>query len=116
MLDTLSNGRPVYSFMGYTSAQKLGSYGPVFEQAIKGFGPVTDPRILQVQPGRLQVVRADRPGPFRSFIPQRLPPGLTGEDLAILNQVRLDESIPAGASLKLPRTDGVTRQPMISGR
>jgi predicted Zn-dependent protease len=96
------NGR-VYSFMGYTSAQRLDSFGRLFQSAMEGFAPLTDARHLNVQPARITVVEVKRPAAFRSFVPERLAPGLTPEDLAILNQVGLDDVIQAGARLKLPR-------------
>ena len=46
---------------------------------------------------------AEKSAPFRSFLPRQLPPGLTPLDLAILNQVELDEPVPRGKKLKLPR-------------
>lgn len=96
----------VYSFLGYTSAQKFDVYSRLFQQAAQEFSPLTDSRLLNVQPARLAIVQANRSAPFRSFLPARLPAGVTAEDLAILNQVQLDQQVPSGTRLKLPRQTG----------
>jgi len=96
------NGR-VFSFLGYTDAQRLGNFRTFFDHVMRGFAPLRDERLLSVQPTRLTTVETRRSGPFRSFLPERLPPGLSAEDFAILNQARLDENIPVGVKLKLPR-------------
>ena len=93
----------VYSFLGYTGAQTLGAYAKLFQNTIEGFSSVTDPRILGIQPARISIIEVQRSGPFRTFLPDNFPPWLSAADLAILNQVQLDETIPAGAKLKLPR-------------
>jgi predicted Zn-dependent protease len=99
----IEQGGRVYSFMGYTAAAKLAAQRELFERIIGGFAPLTESRLVNAQPARLTIFETRRSGPFSSFLPERLPGGLSAEDLAILNQVRLDENIPAGTKLKLPR-------------
>jgi predicted Zn-dependent protease len=93
----------VYSFLGYSSAANFPTYLPVFQQTGESFQPVRDSQILEVEPVRLAIVAADRNAPFHEFLPEQLPVGFDPLDLAILNQVELDESIPQGKRLKLPR-------------
>jgi hypothetical protein len=50
----------------------------------------------------LRLVRADRGGPFASFVPTSLPASLTPEAVAIMNQVQLAENIAPGRLLKIP--------------
>jgi len=97
------NGR-VYSFRGMTSAQRLSSYTPQFQRAITGFNRVTDSDVVSVRPSRLAVVTADRTAPFASFLPTSDVPGMTAQDIAILNQVEMSQTIPAGKKIKLPRS------------
>lgn len=93
----------VYSFIGYTLADRFSQYRQAFLQTMQGFDDVTDSDILNVQPMRLEVHRAQQSAPFRTFVPNALPENMTPEDLAILNQVELDTRIEAGRRLKLPR-------------
>ena len=93
----------VWAFLGYSSAQAYGNYNDQFLRAMRGFQRLTDRRLLNVQPTRLQVVNAPRTSSFRSFLPANLPNDLSAEELAILNQVELDETIQQGTPIKLPR-------------
>lgn len=100
-------GGRVYSFLGYSSATNFKTYLSDFQQTAESFQPVRDLRILQVAPARLAIVTADKNAPFREFLPEQLPPGIHPLDLAILNQVELDEPIPIGKKLKLPGVHSV---------
>ena len=93
----------VYSFLSYAPAQVFPQQRSIFEQIAAGFRPLTDPAVLQVQPSRVRVVALDRERTFRELVPAVLPPGMTAEQLAVLNQVELEERLPAGTRLKLPQ-------------
>jgi predicted Zn-dependent protease len=92
----------VYHFIGYTGQQAFGSYRGVFLQTMQGFGEVQDSRILSRQPVRLALQSVPRPAPFQDLVPRNLPPPLTAQDVAILNQVDLKEQVSAGRILKVP--------------
>lgn len=92
----------VYSFLGYSARETFGQYEDTFLRTMRGFAPLTDPQILNVQPVRLEIVRAPRAAQFSSFVPAKLPRDLTPEDLAIMNQVSLGEQMPSGFMMKLP--------------
>lgn len=94
----------VYNFMGLTSASQLDNYSRQFQQVFRGFQRVTDSQILNVKPAQIALVRADRAAPFTSFLPTGTLAGMSPEDLAILNQVKLNEQVPAGTILKIPRS------------
>lgn len=98
----LQHDGKVYSFLGYAAAPNFEQYRHVFEQTPRGFATLTDPAVLQIEPTRLRVTMLDRPRTFRELLPAVLPPGLTAEDLAIMNQVELDQRLPAGRRVKLP--------------
>ncbi len=95
-------GGKVYSMLGYSSPQNFEQMRPTFESVAGGFSPLRDARVSNVQPVKLRVVRADQPAPFASFIPTSLPPKMTPESIAIMNQVSLNEKVPAGAPIKVP--------------
>jgi predicted Zn-dependent protease len=96
----------VYSLLGYTPAQVFEQLRPTFESVASGFSPLRDPSVMNVQPARLRLVRAERGGAFASFVPTSLPPELTAEEVAIMNQVQLNEAVPPGRILKVPDTTG----------
>lgn len=95
----------IYRFLNYTTDEKYETYGPRFRAITSGFRELTDSSILNIQPVRLQAVKTSRSGTFRSFLPTNLESfsiSVSPEDLAIMNQVGLDEQINAGTWLKLP--------------
>jgi predicted Zn-dependent protease len=93
----------VYHFIGYSAPQAFSTFQRVFLQTMQGFGEVQDPRILNRQPVRLALEGVSRPARFQDLIPRSLPAPFTPEDLAILNQVQLNDEIRPGRTIKLPR-------------
>ena len=94
----------VYRFQGLTTADRYDTYRNVFERTMEGFTRLTDPSILNIQPKRLTIRPASRTAAFRTFVDEgALPDEMSAEDLAIINQVGLDQQIEQGRPLKLPR-------------
>jgi len=93
----------VYQFQGLTTAQRYGTYRGTFEQSMTSFNRLTDSRILNVEPTRIAIRPAGRQASFASFINTgALPDGMTELDLAIINQLDLNETVPSTRPLKLP--------------
>ncbi len=90
-----------YEFTGITSQQGYSTYGRDFQTIMRSFRPLTDNRLLNVQPARIDLVSVQRATPFQQLVPNALPRDITALDLAIANQVELSETIPAGTRVKL---------------
>ncbi len=99
----IEHGGRVYRFLGYTAPADFAQYRTVFLQTMQGFRRVDDPRIVNREPVRLILEHVTKAGPFRSFLPAKLPPQFTPEEVATMNQVTLNQEIPAGTILKIPR-------------
>jgi hypothetical protein len=82
--------------------QQFAQYQETFLRTMRGLETLTDQRILGVQPFRIAVQSAPRTAPFRDLVPSQLPPGMTAQELAIMNQVELNQQIQQGTRLKLP--------------
>lgn len=93
----------VYQFICYTTADQFNSQMPNFENTTDGFAELDDRDILNIEPVRLEIEEAGQPGAFSSLLPDDLPMDITPEELAILNQVHLDDRIEDGSYLKIPR-------------
>jgi predicted Zn-dependent protease len=94
----------VYRFQGLAPADTYDAYRASFERTMEGFARLTDPDVLNIEPDRLTIRPASRTAPFRTFVEEdRLPDDLSADELAIINQVRLDETVEQGRPLKLPR-------------
>lgn len=92
----------VYQFIGYAPQQLFGSFRSAFLQTIRGFAEIQDARILGRQPVRLSLERVPRSARVRELIPRSLPAPFTPEEVAILNQVDLNQEISPGKILKTP--------------
>jgi predicted Zn-dependent protease len=104
-LYAIEYGGSIYRFLNYTTVEKYGIYSSSFSEITGGFRELTDSGILNIQPVRLQAVKTSRSGTFQSFLPTNLESfsmTISPEDVAIMNQVELDEQISAGTWLKLP--------------
>jgi hypothetical protein len=82
----------------------FGNFRGLFLQTMQGFGEVQDPRILNRQPVRLVLEPIRRAATVQNLIPRSLPAPLTPQDVAILNQVELNQDLGVGRILKIPAT------------
>lgn len=89
-----------YQVIGYSPAQKYAAYDPVFRQTLGSFAPVTDPKILNVQPNKVSVVSLPQSMTLAEFA-QRNPSAVPLAELAIVNQVEnTNAPLPAGTPVK----------------
>jgi predicted Zn-dependent protease len=93
----------VYHFLGYSAPQAFSMFQKEFMQTMQGFGELQDSRIMNKEPLRLGVERVSRQARFQDLVPKNLPAPLKPEDLAIMNQVQLNDEIQPGKTIKLPR-------------
>jgi predicted Zn-dependent protease len=93
----------VYHFLVYSAPQAFSMFQKVFLQSMQGFGELQDSRIVNREPVRLAVERVSRQARFQDVIPKNLPAPFTPEDLAIMNQVQLNDEIRPGRTIKLLR-------------
>ena len=59
--------KPDVPMLGYTSNSQFGRYATTFVQFLESFAPVSDSRILSIQPKRIDVVRVDRDQTLEQF-------------------------------------------------
>jgi predicted Zn-dependent protease len=89
-----------YQVIGYSPAQRYGAYDAVFRQSLGSFAPVTDQRVLNVQPNKVTVVTLPQQMSLAEFA-QRYPSTIPVAELAIVNQVEdPNKPLPAGTVLK----------------
>jgi predicted Zn-dependent protease len=96
----LSYGGVTYQLLTYGTAEAFRQNEDTFRQIVRSFGPLDDPKILNVQPPKIEIVKLDRAMSFAQFAQQR-PGGLSVERLAVLNQIEdPNATVPAGTLLK----------------
>ena len=91
----------VYTFHGYTSQAQFNKYSPVFYQTMGQFKPLNDPRKINVKPEKLILKRTQRQGTLRSALQQFGIPQDKMEQLAIMNEMQLNDTVPANTLLKV---------------
>lgn len=101
-LTALSYDDNIYRFLNYTTASQFAAYEDRFSSLPAGFGELTDPDILEIQPVQLRITRAAKTATFSEFLPSNLPMDIEPLDVAIINQVDLDQEIEEGTILKIP--------------
>lgn len=96
----LSYGGSTYQLVTYATSEAFEQNEATFRQIIKSFGPLDDPKILNLQPPKIEIVKLDRAMSFAQFAQQR-GSGLSVERLAVLNQIEdPNATVPAGTLLK----------------
>lgn len=101
-ISAVSYNGNVYRFLSYTSANQFNEYRGRFSSVSVGFDALSDKNILSIEPVRLQLTRARETTIFSNLLPKNMPMGIEAEDLAIINQVSLDERISRGTIVKIP--------------
>jgi predicted Zn-dependent protease len=112
LVSFVSFGGATWQLLGYTSAQGLPTYDPLFQQFMASLAPVSDPQVLNVQPARLALVKVDQPMTLQQFN-ERYPSSVPLEKVALINALKPGDSIPAGTTLKrvVGGTPGLTQEP-----
>jgi predicted Zn-dependent protease len=92
------NGQ-VFQLLAYGPSARWGARQAAAEGTLRSFSVLTDRAALDVQPHRIEIVRLDRGSSITDLRSRRASP-LTAEQLALLNQVRVADVIPAGQLVK----------------
>lgn len=95
-------GGNIYRFINYSAANQFSDFEPYFNETTSGFDALRDQQILNIEPVRLNVTQTSRRARFSELLPGSLPMEITAEEVAILNQVQLDDMIEAGTYIKIP--------------
>ena len=97
-------GGSVYQILGIAPQASYAQFRSDLQGTAQSFDRLTDSRILNRQPSRLDVTTTGRAATVQSLLSGKtLPLGITAEDVAIMNQVDLTETLPSGSMVKLPK-------------
>ena len=89
----------VYQILGYTMASNFRRYGDLLSSSIGTFSRVTDRRLLNVEPRRVDVVKVPNAMTLEEFN-RRYPSTVDLQTLAIINQVDGNGRFAAGQEVK----------------
>jgi predicted Zn-dependent protease len=92
-------GGRTYQIVGIAASQAANGHSEAFRDALRSFGPMTDARLLDVRPHRINIVRLGRATTFEDFN-RRYPSAVGAEEVALLNRVGGGSRLRAGGRMK----------------
>lgn len=93
------DGDHLYRLLGLASATGWERDARTLERSITSFRRVNERRLLDVEPARIELVDADRPMSLSEFA-RRYPSTISGDRLALINQLGPQEKLGAGELYK----------------
>ena len=97
----VQKGDKVYEFHGLAPENAFRSYQPVFQKTMGGFKQLTNKRMLNRKPFRIQVARAPGTGTVKQALKALGTPDRKLQAWAVMNGKTLDETVQAGTLLKI---------------
>jgi len=97
----IQKGEHIYVFHGLTEKADYAKYAPAFESTMGGFSSLSDPRRIDVEPHRLSIRSAPWNGTLREVLLSLGTPEERLEELSLINGKMLDQTVEAGARLKI---------------
>jgi predicted Zn-dependent protease len=88
-----------WGILGYSAADRFGSYSQAFGQSRSSFQRLTDPAALAAQPLRMRIVPAPRAMTLRQFNTE-LPSSISLPELALINGLEESAQLRAGQLVK----------------
>jgi predicted Zn-dependent protease len=96
----IAYGRRTYQLVGVAAGQTANGHAEAFRHSMSSFAAVTDTRLLDVRPHRINIVRLGRSTTFEQFN-RRYPSVIDAEEVALLNRVASGDSrLRAGGRIK----------------
>lgn len=95
----VEHGGRIYEFLGYTATSRWDGYRGPIDRSLSSFAKVSDSRILNAQPARMQIVELPRAMTLREF-QDDYPSSIDLNELAIINQVQPDTRFSRGDLVK----------------
>lgn len=90
----------VYRFLGLAGRDHFRDYRPEFQRSARGFQTLTDEEYLNVEPTTVNVVTVEQEVTLDELITD-LPHNADREQIAIINQMELDDTVEPGSKIKL---------------
>jgi predicted Zn-dependent protease len=95
----VEHGGGVYRLLGYAPEARWPTYQATAERTLQSFQRLTDPAALNVQPQRVTIVQISQRTTIEALVRQR-PSPVSGETLALINQVELRTPLDPGRLVK----------------
>ena len=97
----VADGEHIYEILGLTRRNAIKRYAPMFQDVIESFDRLRDRSALEIQPRRIHWVQASRNVTLREALLEAGADSDELDDLAVLNNLGLDESLTKGQWIKV---------------
>ena len=97
----IEKGKRVFVFHGLTSVETFQNYGSLFENTMRQFRELFDPRKIDVKPDRIHIHATRRPGTLEDALRSLSVPNEKLKEMALLNGGDLSQIIPANTLIKV---------------
>ncbi len=91
----------VFVFHGLTSIERFQNYGPLFENTMRQFRELSDPKRIHVKPDRIRIRSAKATDTLENVLRSFGVPNEKLREMALLNGKNLDQVIPANTLIKV---------------
>jgi predicted Zn-dependent protease len=92
----------VFQLLGLSAQSRWAEFRPAVSQSLNSFGPLTDRRMLDVEPKRLRLARPGSSMTLEEFA-RRFDSTVPVETLAVLNGIEADATLEVGRAYKVVR-------------
>ena len=99
----ISKQNQVYEVVGVAPLSLFRRYSGQFEEVIRSFAPLTDAKVLGVQPDRLDLYTIRNGGTIRDVAKVVPNPRVDADQLALLNRVGIEQRLEPGTTVKIIR-------------
>lgn len=100
LITFVAHGEATYRIVGFAPVSNYESMAPTFLETAESFAPLTDPKVLGVQPQRLDIVTIERAMSIEEFA-RAYPSAVDVGTLVLINQVPDAKTVmPAGTPVK----------------
>ena len=101
-------GEHTFMILSLAPAERFGRYADTFQRAHASFATLTDPRLRELQPARIELIEVREPDSLRALY-QRDPASVSLQEIALLNQLEPEARLARGELVKWVRGGGEAR-------
>jgi len=97
----IEKGKSVFVFHGLTSIEQFQNYGPLFENTMRQFRELSDPRRIDVKPDRIRIRATRSSDTLENALRSLSVPNEKLKEVVLLNGGNLNQIIPANTLVKV---------------
>jgi predicted Zn-dependent protease len=97
----IEKDKRIFFFHGLTTSDRFKNHRAIFDNTMRQFRDLTDPRRINVEPDRIRIRNIRRAGPLENELRSLGVPNDKMQGLALLNGRDLNQVVPANSLLKV---------------